>query len=112
MRGAIGTKQAPDGSSPIGFAGRSFVLANDDDREAQRVLEREIEARGGTVHPFLTAMTDVLVVGRVEGNGSAAHWAREQVRRGEQYRVRWGHLEIVSEDSLRAAIRAVPAASG
>jgi hypothetical protein len=86
------------------FAGRSFVVANNLGREALRALEREIEFRNGSVHPFLSAVTDVLVVGCLTGMHSDARWAREQVRRGEIYRDRWGHLEFVTEDELRAAL--------
>lgn len=85
------------------FRGRSFVVACTSAKEEQRALEREIESRGGTVHSFLNALTDVLVVGPVSGNESGAYWVREQVRRGETYRARWGALEFVSERQLRAA---------
>lgn len=86
------------------FRGRSFVVACTPSKEEQRLLEREIEARGGTVHSFLNALTDVLVVGPVSGNDSDALWAREQIRRGETYRARWGVLEFVTERELRAAL--------
>ena len=105
MTGANGTAHLESDSTSIRFRGRSFVLAGDLSRDEQRALEREIEARGGTVHPFLNAVTDVLVVGRVEGNEADASWAREQIRRGGIYRERWGHLELVTEGELRAAIR-------
>ena len=104
MGGATGTAHPSDGSPPIRFSGRSFVLANDLPRDEQRALELEIELRGGSVHPFLNAVTDVLVVGRAEGSQSAAQWAREQIRRGQIYRARWGHLELVTEEELRGAL--------
>ena len=85
-------------------AGRSFVVASNPSREEQRALEKAIEERGGSVHPFLNSLTDVLVVGPVAGNDSDARWAREQIRRGEAYRERWGHLEFVSEEELRRAL--------
>lgn len=94
------------------FRGRSFVVACTPSREEQRLLEREIEARGGTVHAFLNSLTDVLVVGPVTGNESGALWVREQVRRGESYRARWGVLEFVSERQLRSALEAEPRPSG
>ena len=103
MTGANGTAQVESDSPSIRFRGRSFVLAGDLSRDEQRALEREIEARGGSVHPYLNAMTDVLVVGRAEGNEAGAQWAREQIRRGGIYRVRWEHLELV--DRGRAAGR-------
>jgi len=105
MTGANGTAQVECDSPSIRFRGRSFVLAGDLSRDEQRALEREIEARGGSVHPYLNAMTDVLVVGRAEGNEAGAQWAREQIRRGGIYRVRWEHLELMTEEELRAAIR-------
>ncbi len=86
------------------FEGRSFVVASNPPRDEQRALERAIEERGGSVHPFLNAVTDVLVVGLVTGNDSEALWAREQIRRGEVYRERWGHLELITETELRAAL--------
>lgn len=104
MSGANGMAQAESDSPSIRFRDRSFVLAVDLSRDDQRALEREIEARGGSVHPFLTAVTDVLVVGRAEGSDAYASWAREQIRRGGVYRERWGHLELVTEGELRAAI--------
>lgn len=85
-------------------SGRSFVVASNPTRDEQRALERAIEERGGTVHPFLTSVTDVLVVGPITGHDSEALWAREQIRRGEQYRARWGHLELISEEELREAL--------
>lgn len=94
------------------FRSRSFVVACTPSREEQRTLEREIEARGGSVHPFLNSLTDVLVVGPVVGNESGALWVREQVRRGEAYRARWGALEFVTEAQLRAALAAEPPVPG
>ena len=105
MTGANGTAAVDGDAYSIRFRGRSFVLAGDLSRDEQRTLEREIEARGGSVHSFLNAMTDVLVVGRAEGNEAGAQWAREQIRRGGIYRVRWEHLELVTEGELRTAIR-------
>ncbi|HYN41504.1 MAG TPA: BRCT domain-containing protein [Thermoanaerobaculia bacterium] len=90
------------------FEGRSFVVASNPPRDEQRALEQAIEERGGSVHPFLNAVTDVLVVGTVTGNSSEAHWAREQVRRGEGYRARWGHLEFITEEALRMALGQSP----
>ena len=84
--------------------GRSFVVASNPTRDEQRALERAIEEKGGAVHPFLNSLTDVLVVGPVAGNDSDARWAREQIRRGEDYRNRWGHLEFVAEADLREAL--------
>ena len=86
------------------FRNRSFVVASNPSRDVQRALERAIEDRGGTVHIFLNSITDVLVVGPVSGNDSDALWAREQIRRGETYRARWGVLEFVTERELRAAL--------
>jgi hypothetical protein len=107
MTGANGTAQVERNSPSIRFRDRSFVLAADLSREDRWSLEREIEARGGSIHPFLTAVTDVLVVGRAEGTEAPASWAREQIRRGEVYRGRWGHLDLVTEEELRAAIREI-----
>ena len=90
------------------FECRSFVVASNPPRDEQRALERAIEERGGSVHPFLNAVTDVLVVGTVTGNTSEALWAREQFRRGEVYRARWGHLEFITEDELRVALGQSP----
>ena len=86
------------------FAGRSFVVASNPSRDEQRALEAAIEVRGGSVHPFLNAVTDVLVVGPVSGTDCEALWAREQIRRGEVYRARWGHLVLITEEELRAAL--------
>ena len=94
------------------FRGRSFVVAATPSREEQRALEREIEARGGAVHPFLNALTDVLVVAPVSGNDTGAHWVREQVRRGETYRARWGAPEFVGVEELREALRERPDGTG
>lgn len=104
MGSANGTARRQDRPSDFQIADRSFLLANDLPREELLPLERAIQARGGTLHPFLNAMTDVLVVGRAEGSSSAARWAREQIRRGTYYRDRWGHLEVVIEDELRAVL--------
>jgi hypothetical protein len=104
MAGNNGTARENHDSRSIRFDGRSFVLAGDLSRDEQRTLEREIEARGGSVHPFLNSLTDILVVGRAEGNEAQAQWAREQIRRGGVYRVRWEHLELVTEEELRVAI--------
>ncbi len=87
------------------FAGRSFAIASTLSRGARFDLEREIEARRGVIHPFLTAVTDVLVVGRLDADDVNALLAREQVQRGVVYRQRWGRLEFVTEDELRAALR-------
>lgn len=106
MSSAIQTAQQQDTPPSIRFAGRSFVVASNLPPEELRGLEREIEVRGGTVHPFLNAVTDVLVVGSTDGVESHAHWAREQVRRGEIYRARWGHLRFVTEEELRATLEA------
>ena len=106
MSGANGTAHRKHDPPSFRFAGRSFVLASDLPREEQRALEREIEVRGGSVHPFLNSVTDVLVVGRADGTESGAMWAREQIRRGQVYRDRWGHLELVTEEDLRAALEA------
>ena len=103
-----GSAQRRD-SFPRGlFEGRSFVVASNPPRDEQRALEWAIEERGGSVHPFLNAVTDVLVVGTVTGNTSEALWAREQVRRGEVYRARWGHLEFITEEELRVALERGP----
>lgn len=98
---ALGT---PDDPPSVRIAGRSFVIAGRLSRSAFSELAREIERRRGAIHPFLTAVTDVLVVGHLEGVDVDAAWAREQVRRGEIYRDRWGHLEFVTERDLRATI--------
>jgi len=89
---------------PLVVKGRSFVVASNPTRDEQRALEKAIEEKGGAVHPFLNSLTDVLVVGEVAGNDSDARWAREQIRRGEDYRNRWGHLEFVAEPELRKAL--------
>ncbi len=94
------------------IAGRSFVVASNPPRNEQRALERAIEGRGGSIHPFLNAVTDVLVIGRVTGNDSEARWAREQIRRGEVYRERWGHLELITLEELRAELGKSPGGSG
>lgn len=104
MRGANGTARRDDAPPSMRFAGRSFVVASNLPREELRALEREIETRGGSIHPFLNAVTEVLVVGALAGMDSNAHWAREQVRRGTIYRDRWGHLEFVTEEELRSAL--------
>ncbi len=104
MRSANEAAREDDGRPSIRFAGRSFVVASNLPTGELRALEREIEARGGSIHPFLNAVTEVLVVGDLVGTDSGAHWAREQVRRGTIYRDRWGHLELVSEGDLRAAL--------
>ncbi|MBK9090630.1 MAG: hypothetical protein IPL90_16905 [Holophagales bacterium] len=105
MSGANSTARIECDPPSLRFRDRSFVLAGDLSREDRWALEREIEARGGSIHPFLTAVTDVLVVGRAEGNEAEASWAREQIRRGTVYQERWGHLELISQEELRAAIR-------
>ncbi len=104
MGDANGAARQNDVRAPFRFAGRSFVVASNRPARELRALEREIEARGGSIHPFLNAVTEVLVVGDLVGTDSGAHWAREQVRRGTIYRDRWGHLELVSEGDLRAAL--------
>ncbi len=105
MSGANGTARIESDPPSLRLRDRSFVLAGDLSREDRWALEREIEARGGSIHPFLTAVTDVLVVGRAEGNEAEASLAREQIRRGTVYQERWGHLELISQEELRAAIR-------
>ena len=104
MESANGPARRDDERPSIRFAGRSFVVASNLPVRELRALEREIEARGGSIHPFLNAVTEVLVVGDLAGMDSGAHWAREQVRRGTIYRDRWGHLELVAEGDLRAAL--------
>ncbi len=104
MGSANGTARQDDDRPSIRFVGRSFVVASNLPVRELRALEREIETRGGSIHPFLNAVTEVLVVGDLTGMDSGAHWAREQVRRGTIYRDRWGHLELVSEEDLRAAL--------
>ena len=86
-------------------------MASDPPRDEQRALERAIEERGGSVHPFLNAVTDVLVVATVTGDTSEARWAREQIRRGEVYRARWGHLEFITEEELRVVLGQSPGRS-
>jgi len=102
MTSATAAPETQEDSPAIRIAGRSFVIASRLPRSAFFELEREIERRRGAIHPFLTAVTDVLVVGHLDGVGVDAAWAREQVRRGEIYRDRWGHLEFVTERDLRA----------
>ena len=104
MESANGAARRDDDRPAMRFAGRSFVVASNLPARELRALEREIEVRGGTIHPFLNAVAEVLVVGDLAGMDSGAHWAREQVRRGTIYRDRWGHLELVSERDLRAAL--------
>ena len=104
MGSANGAARQDEDRPSIRFAGRSFVVASNLPVRELRALEREIEARGGSIHPFLNAVTEVLVVGDLAGMDSGAHWAREQVRRGTIYRDRWGHLELVAEGDLRAAL--------
>lgn len=104
MGSANGTARRQDLPAGLRIADRSFLLANDLPREELLPLELAIQARGGSLHPFLNAMTDVLVVGRAEGSSSAARWAREQIRRGTYYRDRWGHLEVITEEELRALL--------
>jgi hypothetical protein len=104
MGSANGAVRQDEDRPSIRFSGRSFVVASNLPVRELRALEREIEARGGSIHPFLNAVTEVLVVGDLAGMDSGAHWAREQVRRGTIYRDRWGHLELVSEGDLRAAL--------
>lgn len=106
MSSATQTAQQQNPPPSIRFAGRSFVVASNLPPDQVRSLEREIEVRGGCVHPFLNAVTDVLVVGSTDGADSHAHWAREQVRRGEIYRARWGHLRFITEEELRAMLEA------
>lgn len=108
MGTANGNARLEDPLPDLRFADRSFLLASDLPREELLPLERAIQARGGTVHPFLNALTDVLVIGRAEGTSSGARWAQEQVRRGAYYRARWGHLEVVTEEELRAALGMAP----
>jgi len=103
FNGGVTTRRDREDGS-FGFEGRSFVVACDLERQELRSIEREIEGLGGSVHPFLNAVTDILVVGPIHGNDGDAHWAREQIRRGKIYRDRWGHLEFVSETCLRAAL--------
>ena len=86
------------------ISGRSFVVASNPTREEQRALEKAIEARGGTIHPFVTSVTDLLVVGPVTGGRSEALWALEQLRRGERFHALWGHVEMISEQTLREAL--------
>jgi hypothetical protein len=112
LSGTIGRTGHRDGLPRDLIAGRSFVVASNPPRNEQRALERAIEERGGSVHPFLNAVTDVLVIGLVTGNDSEARWAREQIRRGEVYRQRWGHLELITVEELRAALRKSPGGSG
>ena len=104
MGSANGAARQDEDRPSIRFAGRSFVVASNLPVRELRALEREIEARGGSIHPFLNAVTEVLVVGDLAGMDSGAHWAREQVRRGTIYRDRWGHLELVAEGDVRAAL--------
>lgn len=104
MGSANGAVRQDEDRPSIRFAGRSFVVASNLPVRELRALEREIEARGGSIHPFLNAVTEVLVVGDLAGMDSGAHWAREQVRRGTIYRDRWGHLELVAEGDVRAAL--------
>lgn len=104
MGSANGAAPQDEDKPSIRFAGRSFVVASNLPVRELRALEREIEAQGGSIHPFLNAVTEVLVVGDLAGMDSGAHWAREQVRRGTIYRDRWGHLELVAEADLRAAL--------
>ena len=104
MGDANGAARQNDVRAPFRFAGRSIVVASNRPARELRALEREIEARGGSIHPFLNAVTEVLVVGDLAGMDSGAHWAREQVRRGTIYRDRWGHLELVSEEEIRAVL--------
>lgn len=109
MGSTSGSAQRRDTLSRDLIEGRSFVVASNPPRDEQRALERAIEERGGTIHPFLTSVTDVLVIGPIAGNDCEALWAREQIRRGEKYRDRWGHLEFVTEGELRAALGPDPA---
>lgn len=104
MRGTNGTAKQEDAAPRLHLRGRSFVVAANLTSEQQRRIERAIETRGGSIHTFLNPLTDVLVVGRPEGNQPEALWAREQIRRSEDYRSRWGHLEVVTEEALRAAL--------
>lgn len=99
-----GSAQKKEGFVRDLISGRSFVVASNPTRDEQRALEKAIEERGGTVHPFLTSVTDVLVVGPITGHDSEALWAREQIRRGQHYRARWGHLELITEEELRAVL--------
>jgi len=109
MGSTSGSAKRRDSFAQDPIAGRSFVVASNPPRDEQRALERAIEELGGTVHPFLTSVTDVLVVGPIAGNDCEALWAREQIRRGQVYRERWGHLEFVTEEELRAALGQDPA---
>ena len=104
MNAPSGGARRQRNSDEIRFFGRSFAFAGDLTPDEIRLREKEIEARGGSVHPYLNAVTDVLVVGRVEGTQSGAHWAREQIRRAGEYRARWGHLQVVREEELIAAL--------
>lgn len=104
MGSSNGTARREEPPPGLRIADRSFLLASDLPREEILPLERAIQARGGTIHPFLSALTDVLVVGRADGTSSAARWAQEQIRRGAYYLERWGHLEVVTEAELKAEL--------
>ena len=112
MGTANGNARRKDPPRGIRISGRSFLLASDLPREELLPVERAIQALGGTIHPFLSAITDVLVVGRAEGTSSGARWAQEQIRRGSYYLDRWGHLEVISESELRAVLDLKPGPFG
>ena len=61
--------------------------------------------RGGSVHPFLNAVTDVLVVGRARGEPERTPSGPASRSGGARSTAdRWGHLEFVTEEELRGAL--------
>ena len=81
MSSAIHTAQQQETPPSIRFAGRSFVVASNLPPEELRGLGRGIEVRGGTVHPFLNAVTDVLVVGSTDGSSERCSDCTANARR-------------------------------
>lgn len=108
MTGAGTTEMKQGETAGVTFSVRSFVIVSNRPRRDMRDLEEMIEAHGGAIHPFVTTLTEELVVGRVDGDDDNACLARSHVRRGEISTDRWGRLEFLPEDDFRTELSESP----
>lgn len=104
--GAIASTELPlaDEAAPIHHSGFSFCVTGKFAYGPRRIVEKEIEARGGFLHGNVTLGTDYLLIGGV-GSRDWKHTAYgNKIEKAVQYREKGSQILIVGEDRWVAAL--------
>lgn len=98
--GAIASTELPlaESTSPIHHSGFSFCVTGKFAYGPRRIVEKEIETRGGFVHGSVTLGTDYLLIGGV-GSRDWKHTSYgNKIEKAVRYREKGSKIVIVGED--------------